>query len=147
MATKRLFFEDVEIGDEIGPTTKVISYQQVVKFISVWGPVWARRRSRFTDVDVAQSEGLPGPVVPGPMNFAILSQLLTEWSPSVTLRKIDMVIRQPVPANRPFQVRGVVTDKALADGEGRLECDVFIESEHGERLVGAKAIVTMPTRG
>jgi hypothetical protein len=147
MADRKLFFEDVEIGDEIGPIEKVITDQQVLKFISLWGPAWAKKRNRFTDVRVAEAEGLPGRVLPGPMNFAILSQLLTDWSPTVILRKIDMVIRQVVPVNLPFELKGVVTDKVLTGGEGRVECDIFMENPHGERMVGAKSVVVLPTKG
>ena len=39
----------------------------------------------------------------------------------------------------------IVTD--VIDGEGRVECDAFMESREGQRLVGAKTILVLPTRG
>lgn len=145
MAGKELYFDDIEIGDEIGPLERVVTTDEVLKFLGVWGgPSRATTPSRFTDETTAKSEGLAGPIVPGIMTMALLSKLLTDWSPTVTLRTIDTVFRQSVLHNVPVQIRGVVTDKSISDGEAQVECDVFIENPQGERAVGAKAIVVLP---
>ncbi len=145
MGIKELFYEDVEIGEEIGPLEKVITDEQVLLFVQVWGR--GNRPSRFTDPEVAKKEGLPGTIVPGAMNMAFLSQLLTDWSPNVTLKKLDVVIRQSVLHNSPYHLKGIVTDKSIVDGESRLEVDVFLESPEGERPVGGKAVITLPLKG
>ena len=92
-----MHYEDVEIGDAVGPLERVVSDDQVRRFVSVCGA--GAGPSRFTDPEVARSEGLPFAIVPGAMNIAIISQVLTSWSPGVSLKKLDIVFRQMVPHN------------------------------------------------
>ena len=143
--TPGLRFEDVEIGDDIGPVERVVSTEQVREFVKVWGA--ESGPSRFTDQEIARSEGLPGPIVPGAMNMAMMSQILTGWSPGVALKKLDVVFRQVVPHNAPLRLQGVVTDKRVVDGEPRIECDVFMENAEGSRLVIGRATAALPMRG
>ena len=70
-----LYYEDVEIGDDIGPQERVVNVDQVRRFLSVRGGTPGP--SRFTSDEHAKSEGLAGAIVPGAMNITILSQLLT----------------------------------------------------------------------
>ena len=142
---KELYFEDVEIGDDIGPKERIVDVEQVRRFLSVRGstPV----DSRFTSDEHAKREGLAGAIVPGAMNITILSQLLTGWADTVRLRKLDVVFRGMVPHNRPLTLSGIITDKDVVDGEPRLECDVFLQNEEGTRLVIGNAIVLLPMRG
>ena len=139
---KRLRYEDVEIGDDIGPVNRIVTNEQVRQFVGIWRS--DESASRFTDDEVAKREGLPGPIVPGPMNVALVAQLITGWTPDVRIKKLDVVFRQLVRHDVPIRIAGVVTDKDVADGEPRLECDVFMEDEHGSRLVIGKASVTLP---
>ena len=140
-----LYYEDVEIGDDIGPQERVVNVDQVRRFLSVRGgtPV----DSRFTSDEYAKGEGLAGAIVPGAMNITILSQLLTGWADTVRLRKLDVVFRGMVPHNRPLTLSGIITDKDVVEGEPRLECDVFLQNEEGTRLVIGNAIVVLPMRG
>ena len=64
-----LYYEDVEIGDDIGPQERVVNVDQVRRFLSVRGgtPV----DSRFTSDEYAKGEGLAGAIVPGAMNITI----------------------------------------------------------------------------
>ncbi len=145
MPDSALYFEDVEMGDDVGPVERSVTTDQVREFVQVWearsGP------SRFTDPDAARAEGLPGAIVPGAMNMALMSQIITGWSPSMVLRKLDVVFRKTVPHNAPLKLQGFVTDKGVVDGQPQLECDVFMEDAEGTRLVIGKATVTLPARG
>ena len=140
-----LYFEDVEMGDDVGPIERVVSTDQVREFLQVWGT--QSGPSRFTDPETAKSEGLPGAIVPGAMNIALMSQIITGWSPSAALTKLDVVFRGMVPHNTALKLQGIVTDKQIVDGQPRLECDLFMENPEGTRLVIGTATVTLPTRG
>ena len=145
MAEKELRFEDVELGDDIGPVERTITDEQVQAFVEIWGA--ESGPSRFTSEEVAKGEGLPGMIVPGAMNVGVLSQLLTGWSSTVTLKMLDLMFRQMVRHNVPMQLKGIVTDKNVVDGEPQVECDIWMEGPDGTRLVMGKAIVVLPTRG
>ena len=145
MSETELYYEDVELGDEIGPVRREVTDEQVRQFVSIWGS--ERGPSRFTSAEVAKSEGLPNPIVPGALNIAIMSQLITGWSSTVALRKLDVVFRGLVPHHRPLTLKGLVTDKDLVDGVPRLDVDVVMENEEGTPLVIGKATVSIPARG
>jgi len=140
-----IYYEDLELGDEIGPMRREVTDEQVRQFVSIWGQ--SDRPSRFTSAEVAKSEGLPNAIVPGAMNIALMSQLITGWSQTVVLQKLDVVFRGVVPHHRPLTFKGLVTDKDLVDGVPRLEVDIVMENEEGTPLVIGKATVSIPARG
>ncbi len=139
-----LWYDDVDIGADIGPVERVVNLDQVEKFLSIRRT--EGRLNRFTSDEAAQKEGLPGAIVPGAMNIAMMSQLLTGWSPSVTLKKLDVVFRGMVPHNTPLLVSGIVTDKDIVDGVPQLECDVVLENEDSVKLVIGNATIALPRR-
>jgi len=145
MTGRDLYFEDVEVGDDLGPVERVVTNAQVSGFVKGWALETVP--DRFTSSDVASKEGLPGPIVPGAISVAMMAQLLSAWSATVIFRKLDVVFRQLVLHNVPLHLKGVVIDKSVVRGEGRLDCDVCIEDPDGARLVIGKATVALPQRG
>ena len=144
MSGDGVYYDDVDLGDEVGPVERIVSDDQVIEFTQVWGR--EEGPTRFTSREKAQSEGLPEAIVPGAMNIAIMSQLITAWSPTVRLVKLDVVFRSPVLHNRPLTLRGMITDKDIVDGEPQIECDVTMENEEGTPHVIGKATVSLPMR-
>ncbi len=144
MNAGKIYFEDVDLGDEVGPVERIVTDEQVIEFTQVWGR--EEGPTRFTSPEKARSEGLPEAIVPGAMNIAIMSQLITAWSPTVRLRKLDVVFRSPVLHNRPLTLRGMITDKGVVDGDPQIECDVTMENEEGTPNVIGKAVVSLPVR-
>lgn len=136
------FFEDVELGDEIGPLELVATDDDVVSFCRLWGN---DKPSRFTDAEIAAKSRLPGPIVPGVMSMALMAQLLTGWAGPEGVKDLDLVFRQPVPHNKPLKVSATITDTRQEDGENLVECDVLMTGDEGERYVGGKAILSLPS--
>ena len=145
MAGGDLYFEDVDIGDDLGSVERVVTDAQVSDFVKGWALETVP--NRFTSSDVASKEGLPGPIVPGAISVAMMAQLLSAWSATVIFRKLDVVFRQLVLHNVPLHLKGVVTDKNVVGGEAQLDCDVFMEDQDGARLVIGNATVALPQRG
>ena len=138
------YYEEVEVGDELGPQEWIATVDSVKEFEAALGR--GERPGYFTDPKAAKRQGLPGVIVPGPMSMMFMVQLLSNWAARGWVRKLEAVFRQTVPQNRLLRVRGVVTDKNQADGENRVECDVYVETEEGDRLVGGQAIILLPTK-
>jgi hypothetical protein len=44
------------------------------------------------------------------------------------------------------KVVALVTDKREEDGENLVECDIHLTNLDGDRLVGGKVILSLPTR-
>ena len=135
-----LYFEDVNLGDEVGPLQKTPTDDAVRAFCELWantGP------NRFVDPEVAKRAGQPGTTVPGIMSVALMSQLFTSWGPPEALKKIDVIFRQIV-LHEPVKISALVTDKRVEEGENLVECDIHLSRQDGERLVGGKVIVALP---
>ena len=141
---KNLYFEDVEIGDDIGPIKRSVTDEDVIEFVSV--KETEITPSRFTSNEVANSEGMPEAIVPGPMNIALMSQILTDWSDTVCLLKIDVVFRQTVPHNNDLTFSGIVTDKDETGDSTKLECDVVMENSDGVKLVIGAGVIALPNK-
>ena len=137
-----IYFEDVAIGHDIGPLERTITHEQVSEFVGIWRG--KDDTSQFTNAEIAKKKGLPGLIVPGAMSIAIMSHLFTGWCPTIKLKKLDVIFRQVVMHDIPLRIRGVVTDKNVADNEYQLQCDVFVEDDGGARLVIGKATVVLP---
>lgn len=143
-----LYYDDVDLGDELPSLEREVTDDQVVEFLNITRITSSEpgRESRFTSSEVARGEGLPEAIVPGAMNIAIMSTLVTGWSTRAVLRKLDVVFRGMVLHNRPIKLTGLVTDKDVVDGSPQLECDVVMENEEGTPLVIGKATVELPVR-
>ena len=137
------YIEDIELGDEIGPLETVATDEGVISFCQVWdNPI----PNRFTDQAVAEEAQLPGPIVPGIMSMGIMARLLTDWAGPEALRDLDLVFRQPVPHNKPLTISATITDTRMEEGENVVECDILLTGAQGERYVGGKAIVALPSK-
>jgi len=137
------FFEDVELGDEIGPIDKVVGDGDVEAFCQLWGN---EMPNRFTDQELAVKSGLAGPIIPGIMSMALMAQLLTSWAGTEALKDLDLVFRQPVPHNQPLKISATVTDTSRVNGENLVACDILMTGTEGERYVGGTALVSLPSR-
>lgn len=137
------YFEDVDLGDEVGPLVLEASDDGVLEFCRVWGN---DAPSRFTDAEIAKRDRMPGPIVPGIMSMAIMARLFTDWAGPEALKDLDLVFRQPVPHNSPLSIAATITDTRQEGGENILECDVLMTGPEGQRYVGGKALVSLPSK-
>ena len=137
------YYDEIELGDEIGPIEKVATDDEVSNFCHVWG---APTPNRFTNADVAAKSGMKETIVPGIMTMAMMAQLLTDWGGPGSIKDLDLVFRHPVPHNRALTMAATITDLREEDGENLVECDILMTGTEGERYVGGKAIVTLPSR-
>ena len=137
-----LYYHDVEIGDEIASIERTVTLEQVRAFLAIHGGV--TEPNFFTNDAHAQSVGLPGAIVPGAFNSALLAQLLTSWSPTVYLKHFAVIFRHLVPHNTALELKGVITAKEVINDEPQVQCDVCIESEEGTVHVIGHATVVLP---
>ena len=63
------YYDEIELGDEIGPVEKVATDDEVSDFCDIWG---APTPNRFTDSAVAAKAGMKGTIVPGIMTMAMM---------------------------------------------------------------------------
>ena len=137
------YFEDVALGDEIGALETVATDDDVVAFCELWGN---KMPNRFTDRVAAETVRLSGPILPGIMSMAMMAQLLTDWAGPEAVKDLDLVFRQSIPHNKSLKISATITDTRQEKGENLVECDILMTGAEGERYVGGKAILTLPSK-
>lgn len=130
-------FEDVHVGDTLGPVVLFVSKDQTRTYARNCG----LDAPRFTDDDGARKEGLPGMIMPGNMSLGLLAKLVTDWigSSDARLVRLGTTYRVPVQPEHNLTLNGFVTHAEA--GERVAEIDVWIENEDAERLVTGTATV------
>lgn len=138
-------YSKIDVGDEAPGLTTHLTVDDVKGFLGVWNPRATDQPSRFTDSATAQREGFGGSaIVPGRMGLAYIARAIQEWLPDARIEKLDVVFRSPTFQNTKHVASGIVTGKTESDGEIRLELDVYLEREDGQRPQRGAAIVVLP---
>lgn len=140
---KQVYFEDVEVGQELPALVKHPTTRQLV--------MWAGASDDYYEIhydkDFAQKSGLEGVIVHGWLAFSFVAQVVTDWmGDEGTLKKIGCTYKA---MNYPYQdmtCKGKVTKKYEKDGRGYVECDVWGQNPKGEVTVPAQATVILPRR-
>jgi len=133
-------FQEINIGDTLGPLELHISKDQVRAYAKIMG--FGDIAGRFTDDEAAKKEGLPGIILPGNMSLGLLTKLVTDWiggDGGARLSRIGTTYRVPVQPDRTVMIHGFVTNTNASDRTA--EIDVWIENEDAERLVTGTATV------
>ena len=140
----KLYFEDVELGDEIGPVITSVADDQVVDFCSLWGNP---APNRFTDQEQAERVGLAEPIVPGIMSMALVSRVLTDWAGAGTVADLDLVFRGTIPHNQPLHVGVQISDTVQDDTGNHVQCDITMTGAVPDRpyIIGT-ARLSLPSR-
>lgn len=97
---------------------------------------------RFTDEEGARREGLPGQIAPGNMSLALLASALLAWLPGTRLLRLGTTFRGVALAGSAVRVNAMVTGRD--DDAGTIDCDVWMESGEGDRLVIGTATLGKP---
>jgi len=141
----QIYFEDVNVGDEIPKLTKNCSTQQLV--------MWAAGSGDFYqihyDKDFALSLGtLPGLIVHGALKHAFLGQMLHEWvGDKGWVKKFGCQYRGMDVPTQDIICRGVITEKKQEGGKSLVDLDIWTEKADGEKTSPGKATVILPSRG
>lgn len=141
---KQLFYNDVNVGDEVTPLVKEPTKKQLV--------VWAGAVGDYTpihyDKDFALERGLSGVIVHGQLSGAFLGQMLTDWiGEKGELRKLSCSYKGMSYPGEKLTCKGEVTRKYEQNREHFVDCKVWAENPKGEKTVSGRAVVTLPATG
>jgi acyl dehydratase len=138
---KQLFYDEVQIGQALPSLVKHPTKRQLVKWAGASGEYY----EMHYDKDFAQSKGLPGVIVHGMLMGSFLGQMLTDWiGDEGTLKKLNTMNRAMVFPDQDLTCKGIVTKKYLLNGEGIIECDIWLENAKGEKAITGMAVVSLP---
>jgi acyl dehydratase len=143
MSSNTVYFEDVDIGDEITPLPMNPTRETIAAYVKACGIT----EKRFPDEAYARSLGMDGVIAPGNMGLAYLSRMLNDWAQGAVLRKLEVRFRGFVKPGDQLTCKGLIVEKHARGSANSIECDVFIENENGDRPVAGSATVELPRRG
>lgn len=139
---KQIFWEDIEIGNDVPPLVKNATPRQLVQ--------WAGASGDFYEIhynqDFALNNKLPGIIVHGALKGAWLGQLLGDWvGDKGKVKKYTASYRgMDVPGDK-LTCKGTVTKKYVAGNEHIVEADIWLENSKGEKTTPGNAVVVFPS--
>ncbi len=154
---KQVYFEDVEVGQEV-PSIKISpSTQQLVHWAAASGDFY----QIHYDERIAKNQKLDDIIVHGALKAGFLAELVWEWmgeegklvSYGCQYRGMDYTQQEII-------CRGVVTGKKVEDGEHLVELEIWTETGEptnagdgrprnppGQKTSPGTAVVVLPSRG
>jgi len=137
------FFEDIGVGDAIGPLVWDCTPMDLLRYAS------ASRDFNLIhhDSDYARQAGLPGTIIQGSLKSAVLSDMIITWlGEHGSLVKLAIQYRGvDVPGIR-LTGRGLVTER-YSDGEGNwIIGDVWLEDPTGARNTRGSVVSSWMSR-
>jgi acyl dehydratase len=140
----KVYYEDVEPGQEIPTLPKNLSRQQLV--------MWAAASGEFDqyhfDDTFARNYGFPGVIIHGTFKYAVLGQMLYEWTGDVrAIKRWNCQFRAMDYPDQDLKCRGVITKKYREDGQHLVDLDIWIENPEGRPTTPGTATVALPSRG
>lgn len=143
MEAKRLYFENVNIMDEINPIVKEMTLVGNVMYAAA---TWDLHRVHY-DGQYAQKHGFPGPFVDGQLFGSYFTQMVTEYfGPDCTLKKLGMTYKLMAFPGDILTCKGVVEKKYKENNHNLVECKCWIENQNMKKIIElAWVIVGLPS--
>ncbi len=140
-----LYYEDVNEDDEVPELCKAINMPRMVFYSAA---TWDFHRYHY-DYERVTKNGFPRPFVDGQMLGAYLTQMLADWTGDPgTISRLGFRYRGFSFPGDVLTCKGKVNGKSVQDGQGLVECDLWVENQDGEQVLApAGATLKLPSRG
>ncbi len=134
-------FQQLNEGDEAPALThEPVTMTDIVKYAGASGD--------FTpihyDYEVAKRAGLDKMFAMGGMSAGYLGHMVTDWLGDGTLKKFSYKFTDRVWVGDRLICRGTVVRKYANGDENRVDCDVWVENQRGEKVIVGKATAALP---
>jgi acyl dehydratase len=139
----KVYFEDVQVGDELPPLVKgPIQQIQLTRYAGASGDF----NPIHQDDEFAKAAGMGGVFAHGMLSMGFVAQALTDWSGAGTVRKLGVRFAALVRLQDTVTCRGRVLAKSAKDDVRLVELEVWAENQKGAKVVTGKATVALPSR-
>jgi hypothetical protein len=152
---KQLYWEDVEVGDEVTTLPKIATTMMLVKWAGASGDF----NPHHYDDKSPMAAATGGIIVHGALKRQWLIQLMTDWIGdkgklrkfSCQYRRLDFPRRManfvdPM-EGETWLCKGTVTKKYVEDDQHLVECEIWVENGQGEKAVPGNATVALLYKG
>ena len=143
MAEEKLFFEDVNEGDEAPEVRHELTRTDLVKYAGASGDF----NPMHHDEIKAQAAGLPSVFGHGMFSMGMLGRAITDWVGIGTLKNFKVRFTKQTWPGETLISKIVVTGKRKEDGESIVDLDVTLTNGDGEVKLSGSASAALPARG
>jgi acyl dehydratase len=132
MPPRKLYFENIRIGDELPAMAKApIDRVQLARYAGATGdfnPV-------HVDEMAARGFGMPSVVAPNTIGMGFLSQLVGDWARGAHVKRLSCRFSRMLWPGDTLVCKGRVADRHGQDGKYYLELDVWAENQTGGLVI------------
>jgi len=139
---KKIFFQDVNIGDSIPDLVKApITETQLVMYSGASGdfnPIHSVHSA-------GEKAGFGGIIAHGQLGMAFLGQLLTDWLGNSALTKMSVNFRGISKPGDVITCRGTITDKYSKEGKDYIDLEIAAKNQRGEVVISGTSTAFLPS--
>ena len=136
MPPRKLYFENVRVGDEIPAMAKApVDRVQLARYAGATGDF----HPLHVDEAYARSLGMPSVYAPSPLGQGFLGQLITDWARGASIRRFSTKFIRLIWPGDTLVCKGRVSDRHGENGKYSIELDVWAENQKGELVLKGQA--------
>ncbi len=142
VAEAKLFFEDVNEGDEAPVVTHELTRTDLVMYAGASGDF----NPMHHDEVKAKEAGLPSVFGHGMFSMGLLGRAITDWVGVGNVRHFKVRFTKQTWPGEKLTSKIAVTGKRKDNGDNLIDLDVGLANESGEVKVSGSATAALPSR-
>ena len=140
----KLYFEDINIGDEVPPYSVQVGYMELNRFASANDEFVLIHMDPDYSKDIAK---IPDVNIMGNLKLVYIANALMGWiGDDGWIRNIGAEYRKQDFVHHVLTAKGIVRAKRIEDGESLVDLDMWVENDNGETTTPGYATVILPNR-
>jgi acyl dehydratase len=143
MGEQKLYFEDVNEGDEGPSVTHELTRTDLVMYAGASGDF----NPMHHDEVKAKDAGLPSVFGHGMFSAGFLARAVTDYVGVGNLKRYKMRFAKQTWPGEVFSTKVVVTGKRKEDGANLVDLECTLLNQDGEVKVAGEATAALPSRG
>ena len=143
MAEEKLYFEDVNVGDEAPALNHTLTRTDLVQYAGASGDF----NPMHTDEVKAKAAGQPSVFGHGMFSMGLVGTALTNWVGIGNLKRFGVRFTKQSWPDDVLTTKITVTDKRKEDGENLVDLECELLNQQGVAVVAGSAVAVLPSRG
>ena len=142
-APTKIYFEDVQVGDEIPKLVKSsLTHLQLVRYAGASGDF----NPLHTDPKFGEMIGTGGIIAHGMLIMGFVGQMLSDYVGPTALREFGVRFKSMTHLDDVITCTGTITEKYEANGEARIAGKVQAADQTGDVKVTGTFVAALPRR-
>ena len=143
MGERKLFFEDVTVGDEAPATSHKLTRTDLVKYAGASGDF----NPMHHDEVAAQAAGMPSVFGHGMFSMGLLGSALTDYVGVGNVTRYQVRFARQTWPDEVLSSKIVVTGKREEEGRRLVDLSVTLSNGDGEDKLVGEATAALPSKG